>query len=395
MSKKTFGFVLGVLLVVLLLVAGCKPAEEAKPAAPAKPKEPYKIGAVLSVTGINAPLGDPEKKTLEMEVEKINKKGGIDGHKIELVVEDDASLPANAIAAVNKLIQQDKVIAVIGSSGSGPTKAIRPIVSAAGIPLLMLAAANELTEGDIKWVFRTPQKDALAVAKALGYIQKNLKAKKVAILYDSNPFGTSGANEIIKEAPDLGLTVVATEKYESTATDVTTQLTNIKAASPDVVVVWGTNPVPAIAAKTMKQLGMTQPYVGSHGIANKKFIELGGDAVEGVVFPSGKILVPASMSKDSSQRKVIDGFIKDYKAKYGADPNTFAGHAWDGIHLLEKALAKSGADKNKLRSELEKIKNFAGTGGIFNYSATNHDGLTTSDMIIIEIKGGKWTLKAK
>lgn len=393
MLKKMISVLLALALSVMVL-AGCTTTTEKKKETP---KTPFKIGAILSVTGPNAPLGDPEKKTLEMLVEAYNKAAGANGQKVELTIEDDESDPAKAVAAANKLIKQDKVSAIIGGTGTPSSMAIKPIVNQNKIPWIALAAGNAITVDANnkveKWIFRAPAKNSVAADAALNYIEKTLKAKKIAILYDSNPFGQDGFSQIQKEAPKKGMTIVASEKYETTATDVTTQLTNIKNASPDVVIVWGTNPVPAQAAQTMKQLGMTMPYVGSHGIANKKFIELGGADADGVVFPSGKITFPESIKAGSEQRKVVDNFIKDYKAKYNNEvPNTFAGHAWDAFNILVSAMAKAGSNNEKLRSEIEKTKNFAGPDGIYNYKSTDHDGLKASDMIIIKIEGGKWTL---
>ncbi len=195
---------------------------------------------------------------------------------------------------------------------------------------MAMAAANDITDkAPADWIWRTPQKDALAVQRALDYIAKNLKVKKIAVLHDENAFGSSGDAEIAKQAPALGLEVVASESYKTADTDMTAQLTKIKGANPEVLVVWGTNPGPALAAKNMKQLGITIPYVGSHGIANKTFIDLAGDAAEGVVFPGGRLLVPSSIT-DAKQKEVTEAFIADYNAKYSAQPNPFAGYALRG-----------------------------------------------------------------
>ncbi len=387
MSKKVLRM-LALFALAGLVLAGCTTTTE-KPATETK-KEPYKIGAVLSVTGANAPLGEAEKKALNLEVDKINKGGGIDGHQIELVLEDDESDTAKAVAAATKLVKVDKVLAVIGGTGTGPAMAIKPILTSNKVPFLAVAAGNSVTDTDNKWTFRAPAKNGLAAEAALNYIEKSLKLKKIAVLYDSNPFGQDGINTITKVAPSKGMTIVAQEKYETTAADVTAQLTNIKAASPDVVIVWGTNPMPAKAAATMKQLGMTQPFIGSHGIANKKFLELAADAANGVVFPAGKITIPTSIT-NAAQKKAVDGFIKDYKAAYNDEsPNTFAGHAYDALYILTGALKKSGADKTKLRNEIEKTSGFAGPDGIYTYSASNHDGLKISDLVMIKVVNGKF-----
>jgi branched-chain amino acid transport system substrate-binding protein len=387
MSRKVVRL-LALFALVGLFLAGCTTTEE-KPKTETK-KDPYKIGAILSVTGANAPLGEAEKKALLMEVDSINKSGGVDGAKIELILEDDESDPAKAVAAVTKLVKVDKVIAVIGGTGTGTAMAIKPILTAEKVPFLAVAAGNVVTNTDYKWTFRAPAKNAVAAQAALNYIHSKLKFTKIAVLYDSNPFGQDGIDTITKEAPALDMTIVAQEKYETTAADVTAQLTNIKAANPEVVLVWGTNPVPAKAAQTMQQLGMTQPYIGSHGIANAKFLELAGDAANGVVFPAGKITIPASIT-DAAQKKAVDKFIKDFEAKYNEKPNTFAGHAYDALYILTGALKKSGADKTKLRAEIEKTSKFAGPDGIYTYTSTNHDGLKISDLVMIKVVNGKFT----
>jgi branched-chain amino acid transport system substrate-binding protein len=348
-------------IVLLLVIAlaifalGCQGATKTQETTKAtdEAKEPYKIGAVVSVTGPAAPLGEPEKKTLLMETEKINEAGGINGHKIELFIEDDESNPANAATAVSKLIDEKGVIAILGGTITPSTMAMKTETAKTKTPHISMAAGVQITEAPNEWIFRTAQSDAVAVQKVIDYLSKSLKVKKFAILHDSNGFGQSGADELQKRAPRAGLEVVATEKYNTEDANMTSQLTKIKGTAAEVVVVWGTNPGPARAAKNMKELGMTIPFVGSHGIANMKFIELAGDAAEGVVFPAGKIIVSSSASGE--QAEVIEGFMSDYKAKYNEGANSFAGHAYDAFHILVKALEKAGGDKEALRNAIENI----------------------------------------
>ena len=156
--------------------------------------------------------------------------------------------------------------------------------------------------------------------------------------------------------------------------------------------VWGTNPGPALAAKNMKQLGMTIPYVGSHGIANQTFIELAADAAEGVVFPAGRLLVPSSIT-DAKQKEVTEAFIHDYAFTYGAQPNPFAGYAFEAITILADAIARAGStDAAAIQTALNATTGFAGPDGLYNYTKTNHDGLVASDMIMVKIQGGTWVL---
>lgn len=391
--KRFLSVILVLALVFSLGLLGCKPAEKAEEKVEKKAveKTPYKIGTVLSLTGPSASLGGPEKEALEMEVDKINKAGGVDGHPIELIIEDDQSQDTVANTAATKLIEQDQVLALIGSSGTPATMVVKDLASKAGVPLLALAAGSVVTAENYQWVFRTPQSSVLAVEKVLDYLTNKLKVTKIALLADAKGFGTDGKALLEKKAPEKGITIVGIESYDPDATDVIAQLTKLKGTDAQALVVWGTSQGCAVAAKNKKQLAWDVPYVGSHGIANKEFITGSEGAAEGVVFTAGKVLVPASLSKDAPQRKEIDTFTKEFKAKYDKEPNTFAGHARDALFILINALEKAGDNREELRDQIEKTSKFAGIGGVFTYSPTDHDGLKLDDLIMIEIKNGEWT----
>lgn len=361
--------------------------------APAPSGDPIVIGAIVSATGPNSALGEQERKVLVMMETEINKSGGILGRPLKLIVEDDKSDPKEAVTAANRLIDQEKAVAIIAATGSAPTLAVKAITAAKGLPQIAMAAANDITDvPPMEWIWRTPHKDAMAAARALTYVSKTLGATKIAVLHDENAFGSSGAKEIAKSAPSMGLEIVATESYKTDDADLTAQLTKIRGAAPEVLIVWGTNPGPALAAKNMKQLGMDIPYVGSHGIANRKFIELAGDAAEGVVFPAGRLLVPESIT-DPAQKAVTDEFIAAFKAAYNESPNTFAGYAFEAITLLRSAIERAGStEPAAIQAALNSTQGFAGPDGIYNYSETDHDGITADDMIIVKIEGGNWVL---
>jgi branched-chain amino acid transport system substrate-binding protein len=328
-----------------------------------------------------------------MMQEVVNSKGGVLGRPLEIVIEDDKSDPKEAVTAANRLIEQKKAVALIASTISPSTLAVKEITATKGLPQIAMAAANDITDkAPMEWIWRTPHKDALAVSRALDYVANVLKVKKIAVLHDENAFGSSGNAEIAKQAPTLGLEVVASESYKTADTDLTAQLTKIRGASPEVLIVWGTNPGPALAAKNMQQLGMDIPYVGSHGIANKTFIELAGEAAEGVVFPAGRLLVPSSIT-DPAQKAVTDEFIAQYQAKYGSSPNTFAGYAFEAVVLLVNAIERAGStDPAAIQTALDSTKDFALPDGYYTYSKTDHDGLKASDMIMVKIQDGTWVL---
>ncbi len=355
--------------------------------------DPVVIGAIVSATGPTSALGEQERNVLQMMETEINAAGGILGRPLKLVIEDDKSDAKEAVTAANRLIDQEKAVAIIASTGSPSTLAVKAITAAKGLPQIAMAAANAITdEAPMEWIWRTPHKDAMAAARALAYVSESLQAKKIAVLHDENAFGSSGAAEIEKSAPGMGLEIVMVESYKTDDTDLTAQLTKIKGENPEVLIVWGTNPGPALAAKNMVQLGMDIPYVGSHGIANRTFIELAGDAAEGVVFPAGSLLAPASIS-DPARKEVTDLFVQQYTEAYGQSPNTFAGYAWEAISLLADAIERAGStEPAAIQSALNATQGFVGPDGVYNFSETDHDGLTADDMIIVKIEGGTWVL---
>lgn len=358
-------------------------------------KEPYKIGAVFAVTGNNAPLGTPEKQTVEMMVDQINAKGGINGHKLEVVIYDTKSDTTECVNLVKKLIEQDKVLAIIGPSSSGESMALIDVVTKAEIPLVSAAASAAIVEpaAERKWVFKTPQSDVLAINEITEYLTKKLSAKNVAILSDSAGYGQAGQKVLQTALPAAGLTIVADEKFGVADTDMSPQLTKIKGTGAEAIIVWGTNPGPALVSKNAKELNITLPIINSHGIANKAFLDLGGDAVNGVVFPAGKLLVADQLADSDPQKTLLVNYKKDFEAKYGAGTaNTFGGHAYDALNMVVEALKAVGPDKAKIRDYIENnIKNFPGTGGIFTMSPQDHNGLSKGAFVLIKVVDGKWT----
>lgn len=352
--------------------------------------EEIAIGAIFSVTGTGAPLGEPEKATAEMVAKQINDVGGINGQQIKLIIEDDATADDKAVMAAKKLIEQDNVMAIVGPTMSGTTLAIVDTCEQAEVPLVSCAASVKITDPVKKWVFSTAQTDVLAVERLLDH----LKAKsmtKVALICDSNAFGQSGAEQLNKQLPAAGVTIVAEEKFDNKATDMTAQLTKIKAAKPQAIICWGTNPAPAIVAKNAKALKLDAAIIMSHGIANRKFIELAGDAAEGVVFPAGKLLVVNELPDTDAQKQVLLDYDKAFQAFAQKPANTFGGHAYDALQLVIAALQGGAADRAAIRDAIEQTQGHVGIGGTFNLSAEDHNGLTKDAFALVTIKGGAWT----
>lgn len=352
---------------------------------------PIKIGALFSVSGPAAFLGEPERNTAQMVVNEINKAGGIKGRKIELVVIDTQGDPAKAVQGANKLIKDDKVVAIIGPSTTGDSMAIIPVVEKAGIPLVSCAAGIKITDPVKKWIFKTAQNDALAVAKIYEYLNKQ-KIGKVAILTVSDGFGSSGREQLVAHAKEFGIEIISNETYGPKDTDMTAQLTKIRAGGAQAIICWGTNPGPAIVARNVKQLGITIPLFMSHGVSSKKFIELAGNAAEGVMLPSGRVIVASQIPDTDRQKKVLLSYVTSYKNLHKVEGDHFGGHAWDAIMLLKGAIEKAGDEPSAIRDQLEKTTKFAGIGGTFSYTAQDHAGLTKDAFVLVEVKNQNWKL---
>ncbi len=387
MKKLALTAVLTV-LVGLVAISVANTAEQAK--------ETYKIGVVLDITGPASSLGEPEKQTLGMLAEELNAKGGINGHLIEMILYDNEGDEAKSLIKAKKLIEQDKVLALIGTSQSGTTMAIVPTVTAAQIPLVSCAASWKIirdpeTKKTREWVFKTPQSDSLAVTKIFDYLQKK-GVKKIAIMSVSTGYGDSGRAELQRLAPNYKFEIVADERFAPTDTDMSAQLTKIKGSGAEAVICWAIRDPSAVVAKNMKQLGMKQMLIMSHGVATKKFIELAGDASEGIILPAGKLIVADLLPATDPQKKVLIDYRNKFEAKYKTPVSTFGGHAYDAFTMLTDAIKKAGPDQKKIRDELEKVKGFPGTGGIFNMGPDDHEGLTKDAFMMVTIKNGNWEL---
>lgn len=352
---------------------------------------PIKIGALFSVTGPPSFLGEPERNSARMIVDEINAKGGVKGKRIDLIVYDTGGDATKAVQAANRLIKEDKVVAIIGPSTTGESMAVIPVVEKEGIPLISCAAGSKITDPVKKWVFKTAQNDGLAVAKIFEHLNKK-KISNVAILTVSDGFGSSGREQLKSNAAKYGIQIVIDDTYGPKDTDMTSQLTKIRGSQAQAIICWGTNPGPAVIAKNVKQLGIKLPLYMSHGVSSKKFIELAGDAAEGIILPSGKVIVSDVLPASDKQKKSLLAFVKNYQKHYKAEGDHFGGHAWDAVMLLKGAIERGGDTPATIRDQLEKTTGFPGIGGIFTYSPTDHAGLTKDAFVLVEIKNRDWAL---
>ena len=355
-------------------------------------QEPIRIGAFLSVTGPAAFLGDPEQKTLEMVVERINAEGGVLGRKLQLFAYDDGGDAEKARTFAKRLLEQDRVDVIVGGSTTGTTMAVVPLVEAAQTPFVSLAGAVVIVEPVKKWVFKTPHTDRMACEKIFIDLQAR-KLSKVALISGSGGFDKSMRGECLKVAPKYGVEVVADETYGAADTDMTAQLTKIRASGAQAVLNAGFGQGPVIVTRNYRQVGLTLPLYQSHGVASKEYIKLSGAAAEGVRLPAAALLVPELLADNDPQKPVVTAYKRDYEARFKSDVSTFGGHAYDGLMLVVGAIKRAGStDKVKVRDALESTQGYVGTGGVVNMSPSDHMGLSLGAFLMLEVRGGNWSI---
>ncbi|MFO1421304.1 MAG: ABC transporter substrate-binding protein [Candidatus Competibacteraceae bacterium] len=370
------------LLLAGLLLAGVNVAQAASP---------IKIGSFLTVTGPASFLGDPELKTLQMYVEDINAKGGINGRPLELVHYDTGGNAKDAVNFVKRMIKNDNVDLIVGGTTSGDTLAVIPEVEKEGIPFISLAAAVEIVEPTKPWVFKVAPTDRMAAARIFEDLRKR-GLTKIALIAGDGGFDKSGREQILKLAPQYGITIVADESYSNKDSDMTAQLTKIRATDAQAILNFGFGQAPAIVTKNIKQLGIALPLYQSHGVASKTYIDLAGEAAEGVRLPAAALIVAEQLPDTDPQKPVLLDYKKRFEAKHGP-VSTFGGHGYDGLFIAKAAIERAGGpDKAKVRDEIEKTRGFTGTAGAFNMTPQDHMGLGPDAFKLVEIRNGAWKI---
>ena len=358
--------------------------------APAAWAENIKVGAILAVTGPASFLGGPEARTLEMLVADINAKGGMNGKHVDLIIKDSAANPEKAVSFAKQLIEEDKVLAIIGPSTSGETMQIKKIAEDGKTPLLSCAAAEVIVDPVASYVFKTPQKDSDAVKMIYKEMNK-LGLVNIAVLADNTGFGKAGMEQLEKIAPEFGIKIVEKESYDTKDSDLTAPVAKIK-ANKDVqaIVNWSVAPAQSIVVKNIRQAGWNIPIFQSHGFGNIKFVEAAGAAAEGVIFPAGRLLIAADLPADNPQKALLVQYKKNYEDKYKENVSTFGGHAYDAFVILDAAVKVGGNDREKVRAAIEGLQKLPGTAGVFSFSAKDHNGLTIDAFQMMTVKNGKF-----
>ncbi len=386
-------------LVGLLVALFATPPSAAQPAA-------VKVGFVVDVTGGASSLGVPERNTVLLYQDELGVAQGPAGPvRVEYVVTDGESDPTKAVIAIKRLIDEERVAAVVCCTTSPASLAVIQTVQTSRVPNISLAAAATIIEpvGQRKWIFKTPQTDRLMI----DFITDDMRQRgirRVAWLGFDDAFGQGGLVEFEKIAPEKGIEMVAKESFARAATDVSTQVTRAMGRNPQGFLLWAIPPGANVAQRNIRDLGVTLPVYQSHGVANKTFLDLGGTSVEGTLLPAGKILIAEQLPDTDKQKPVLLRYVERYEGRFGKGTrNTFGGHALDAMLILQPAIERTlqqgirpentGGFRTVLRDQIERgTKELIGITGIFTFLPTDHLGLDTRAAVMIEVRNGTWTL---
>ena len=369
------------LVVSLFLLAEVRPLVAA---------EPIKIGAVFTITGWVGFLGLPQKEAVEVEVDKINRAGGVLGRPLEVYYEDDQSNPTTSVIATTKLVRDLKVCAVLGTAFTSGATSMIPIAEREGVPLLPTCPA---TVPFNKWVFFVLIDDTLHGPGMLKFMVEDLKAKKIAVLTAPEVGFLAGIKAIEDNLDKYGAKIIIKEQYEFTDTSVIPQLTKIKAAKPDVILNYSIGTSASVAAKNYKQLGIKVPVVNSWGVASKEFAKLAGEVVADkpwIVFGLKCLFADKLPPDDPYRKNLYEPHKKALMEKFGKEFQTYGANAHDALHIVVEALKIAGTDdRAALRDAIEKVK-YQGLVGDFSVTPTNHYGMPVEAVIPQVIKNGEY-----
>jgi branched-chain amino acid transport system substrate-binding protein len=358
------------------------------------------VGVTVSATGPAASLGIPEKNTIALM------PASIGGQKINYIVLDDASDTTKAVANARKLIAEDKVDIILGSTTTPNSLAMIDAVAEAQTPMISMAASARIVEpmdDKRKWVFKTPQNDIM-MSLAIATHMANQGVKKVAFIGFADAYGEGWFAEFSKAAALKRIEVVASERYARTDTSVTGQVLKLQAVNPDAVLIAGSGTPAALPQKTLKERGYAGKIYQTHGVANNDFLRVGGKDLEGTFLPAGPVLVASQLPEHHPVRKSALAYVQKYEAAHGAgSTSTFGAHAWDaGVMMtaaipaaLKKAQPGTPAFRAALREALEGLKEVAGAHGIFNTTPQDHLGLDQRARVMVKIENGTWKYQAQ
>ena len=341
--------------------------------------EPIKIGAVLSLTGPGAGLGQAERTGVLLAEKAINDSGGVAGRPLKVLIEDDGSKPDIAKSKAENLIFNEKVQAIVGPSLTASTGAVAAVTHAQGLPQLCITGLGPQIELTYKELYHLMPPQTLNAKAMLEYTTKALKARKIGVLHDSG-YGQIVTNALQAQATGYGVEFVAVEKFEVGATDVSTQAAKVRAAQPEVLFIIATSPIPF---RNARQMRIEQPIVSAIGSSAYQYVNAMGEFGHDIVFPEFVV------GEDPLPYQV--DFVNLYRKTYATLPKNYESAGWDAIHMLARALEKVGPSASSEALAKALREPYKGVLATYNFGAADMTGIELSSYVYSKLVGGKFT----
>lgn len=353
--------------------------------------DPIKIGAPIILSGPGAFTGESSKLTLDMLVEETNAAGGINGRPVQIVYYDTEGKPDVAVRVVNRLVKSDRVNLVLGPIASWEVVAVKQVLEQSGTPTILLASARSLVEPATPCVYKIPSDDRIVVGKLMEYL-KAQGLSRLAVVSGQDAYGDGGQRELQAQAKANGLEIVFDEKFSMEDTDLAPLLNKIKRGNAQVVINWSSSRAPIILTNSYRQVGLALPLVHGPAALSDAFLKGAAKNADGVLTVGSKFDAAGELPDADPQKKPLLAFRDAFHKKYTRDANQFAGGAFDGYQIAKAALAKAGTDSAKLCAAIGATRNYVGVSGIYNYSPTDHSGLTEESVVVYKAAAGRWAL---
>ena len=316
---------------------------------------PIKIAGIFALTGRAAHIGTSQRDAVMLAIDEVNQHGGINGRMLEMVMEDTESNPTKAVMALKKVLEAEDVVAIIGPTLTGTAMAMRGFIEKEKIPAFMHSGGDVILLAPLdkkdpkslpKWTFKSPYKAADAMGKICQYMSKH-GIKKIGFIYSNEGFGKDGLRNVMVQAPKYGVEIVAQEAFQPKDVDMTAQLTRINAKGVDGIIAWTVGPAMGIIAKNVKQLGIKAQLFECHGSGDPIFWKVAGEAGEGVMMPSTKIVVGEQLPDSDIQKKKIIDYVKAYKEKFNSEPGTMVAYGADAAFIVINAIKQVGSRQSE------------------------------------------------
>jgi branched-chain amino acid transport system substrate-binding protein len=374
-GKRANTWMVFLLLAILFALLGCTSGDANK--------GPIKLGVIGAYTGPNAKPGQSMKQGVQLAVDEINKAGGVGGRKLEPLFEDDASVPAQSVSATEKLVTKDDVVFLIGTFNSATTLADMKIIDREKIPMLVpIAVAIDITESGNKWVFRNAATNPMQAEQLMNFIYNNTKQRKFAVIHENTDYGNGLAKAVKTYVDSKGGEVIA-ESYSIGDTDFYAQLTKLKNARPDAIIICGNLSEGSQITRQAKELGIKAQLYGFGGLASYDYNNLAGGANEG--------LICTSYFEVSSPNTLAQTFVKGYKEKFGVPPDMFAAAIYESVYIAKDAIERVGTPKDlatfrsSLRDKLAATKDLPGVQGPTTF---DQKGQAAKEVMIVQWQKG-------